>query len=362
MAGANMMKLTTLQAGRGIAALAVVFYHAHSHNLASKIHPGESVFRPFDIGYFGVEYFFVLSGFIMMLVHAKDIGKHQAILPFMWKRFYRIFPLYWLVLTGLVVVFMFLPELGNAAERTPENIIRSYFLLRYDVEFIIVPAWTLSHEVLFYLLFGMLLVNRMLGSLALAMWFLVTVINALMGGWDSRLVFSPYNILFFFGIAAYYSLNLIPTKRCASFCLLGGAVFLGQGLLIEYELFRPDLLTRSYVYGLGAMLMISGAVKCERSRGWKAGRVLGFLGDASFAIYIIHGPVQAALGSLLIATKVSESLPPLWTLVVLVSISTLAGIMGHLLLEKPLMRAGKKFENLLFTRGGTPLESSARSG
>ena len=64
-------KLDGLQAGRAIAALMVVAFHANVFILPSKIFDGVGAGSVFNMGYAGVEFFFVLSGFIMFFVTLK---------------------------------------------------------------------------------------------------------------------------------------------------------------------------------------------------------------------------------------------------------------------------------------------------
>jgi peptidoglycan/LPS O-acetylase OafA/YrhL len=71
-------RLDTVQALRGIAALAVVCNHIPA----------------IEHGAFGVDLFFVISGFIVCHVAAADPGRFMA------KRLIRVLPLYWLVQRG----------------------------------------------------------------------------------------------------------------------------------------------------------------------------------------------------------------------------------------------------------------------
>ena len=87
-------ELTTLQAGRGIAALLVVLYHASGLFSSNKYWQTIVLKGVFGFGFAGVEYFFVLSGFIMLHVHRKDIGKPAALVSYFRKRIERIYPAY----------------------------------------------------------------------------------------------------------------------------------------------------------------------------------------------------------------------------------------------------------------------------
>lgn len=68
-------RLDGLQAGRAVAAVMVVLYHLTVYFLPEHYYGGEKVGPGlFKMGYAGVEFFFVLSGFIMVFVHMRDFG------------------------------------------------------------------------------------------------------------------------------------------------------------------------------------------------------------------------------------------------------------------------------------------------
>jgi len=66
--------LRTLQAGRAFAALAVLFFHTNI-TLSFPKYLGREIAPAFSSGYSGVHFFFVLSGFVVILAHFTDIGR-----------------------------------------------------------------------------------------------------------------------------------------------------------------------------------------------------------------------------------------------------------------------------------------------
>ena len=72
----------SLQAGRAIAAILVVLYHLGG-NIAKEKYFGIKMFSvPFSFGGSGVEFFFVLSGFIILAAHRDDIFKPHKFLNY----------------------------------------------------------------------------------------------------------------------------------------------------------------------------------------------------------------------------------------------------------------------------------------
>ena len=159
----------SLQAGRGIAALMVVFYHCEGLFTLSKY--WHRTHHYFYFGKSGVDFFFVLSGIVIFYAHRADIGRPERIADYAWKRFRRIYPIYWIVLLTAAPLYFAFPSLGDGTQRTPSVIFSSIVLLPFVRTETIVPvAWTLFHEIMFYLFFSLLLVRRRLGVAVLALW------------------------------------------------------------------------------------------------------------------------------------------------------------------------------------------------
>lgn len=104
-------RLFELDALRGIAALGVVLFHymvafADNYSHASEIFP---LFRYFRYGKHGVELFFLISGFVILM----SLEKTKNGPDFVVGRFARLYPTYWtaVVLSFTVVTIAELPDL-----------------------------------------------------------------------------------------------------------------------------------------------------------------------------------------------------------------------------------------------------------
>jgi exopolysaccharide production protein ExoZ len=91
--------LTTLQSLRGFAALAVCI--AHLQGVEAKLGGSLILGKWAEIGFAGVDLFFVISGFVMAWVTRADQGHIAAIPRFYLHRFARIYPLWWCLLPSL---------------------------------------------------------------------------------------------------------------------------------------------------------------------------------------------------------------------------------------------------------------------
>jgi len=274
------LNFSTLQAGRAIAAIMVVVFHAHAFFLTTKLYPGVVVSPLFNMGYSGVEFFFVLSGFVMALVHTKDLGCPERAGNFLRMRVTRIYPFYWVVLGGLLLAYMLLPGLGPADARSVPKIAASALLLRLPDDFIIVAAWTLAHEMLFYLVFCISILNRRFGMALFALWVAAILVNivVLHLPYPGTYLLSPFNLLFLFGMGSAALFPRLGGSE-ALVCALGGiGAFFLVGVLDVYGLWQAGEALRTLAYGVAAALAISGLAQLESQGRVRSPSFLAFLG------------------------------------------------------------------------------------
>lgn len=202
----------TLQSFRGLAAVAVAAFHL-SIGLGDQRFFGFKVFEEFTWRMnLGVDFFFVLSGFIIMAAHKKDIGHPSRLVQFLQKRFFRIYPIYWLC-TGIFCALIAL-GLGSTATNpdTAVKWISVVSLVRLDNFLLpISPAWTLIHEVAFYAVFSILIINRKVGIIAFTFWLVPCLLLFNYPTPYARTpfitYFSAYNLDFTIGMGAYLMLQ-----------------------------------------------------------------------------------------------------------------------------------------------------------
>ncbi|MFN3911285.1 acyltransferase family protein [Hyphomonas sp.] len=189
------MKLQSVQALRGIAALLVVLVHgaAFERMLISENGLQESplISGLFLSGYGGVDLFFVISGFIMVWVTRNAGHGAAASADFLFARLLRVYPLWWMA-AGLMVVYALNIQLlstlatGEIAEdpvRYSQAYLAKSFLLIPQFDFpVLAVGWTLVHEVYFYAVFALLmLLPRGLLPWALLVWGGLVVSASLIG-------------------------------------------------------------------------------------------------------------------------------------------------------------------------------------
>ena len=118
-------------------------------------------------GHAGVDFFFVLSGFIITFVHRTDIGKPKRLGHYLERRFTRVFPFYWLVLIFSLLATWLLHRAQFPAVR---EILANLLLLPQTEDKIVGGAWTLVYEIMFYFVFAIAICNRRIGAAVLCVW------------------------------------------------------------------------------------------------------------------------------------------------------------------------------------------------
>src|SRR5690349_22849953 len=102
MTSPQRTKINGIEVGRGIAALLVASVHSSDHLI--QAHGEFALGRVFAFGHAGVDFFFVLSGFIILYVHAGDIGRPSRLWHYAKRRIARVMPLLWIVLAFAVTL------------------------------------------------------------------------------------------------------------------------------------------------------------------------------------------------------------------------------------------------------------------
>jgi exopolysaccharide production protein ExoZ len=330
--GPRRTRFATIQVYRGLAALAVTLMHASiaTGNFHGPVPPLFATI--FGFGFLGVDFFFVLSGFIILTSHFDDSKSLTAALRYARKRILRIYPPFWLISIGLLGAYWLLPDLSRAPDRHI-GILKSLFLLPTSGEPALVVAWTLVYEMLFYTIFLIFFVSGRLLALVVALWVAAVAVARTVGGTAAAAsplaahLLDPLILEFVAGMcAAWAARNLVVRGGhvlAAGLLLFVAAVF--EGMHLHRVGFAPAL-----------ALVVLGSVLIERSGSLKMPRAAVLLGDASYALYLIHVPVIAVSARALAHTKLIDT----WWIFLAanVAVALAAGLAFHLLVEKPFGR------------------------
>ena len=144
---------------RGFAALAVVASHAALSTSAFVGALPDAVANILGFGVLGVDFFFVLSGFIIMYAHMDDDRTQASVKRYAFKRLTRIHPAYLPVGVGLIALYAAMPDFSAAGGGSDYSVVSSLFLVPANGPPALSVAWTLVHELMFYGVFLLFFVS-----------------------------------------------------------------------------------------------------------------------------------------------------------------------------------------------------------
>ena len=334
--------LSSLQAGRAIAAVMVVIYHIDGFILPLRLYPGTgAALHPLaGMGYSGVEFFFALSGFLMFYIHTRDMGQPAKVRPYLVKRVSRIYPAYWLVVLPLILAGAVFPSVGIGHMPPLGDFLANISLAPMPGEPILGVSWTLQHEMAFYVLFALVIFSRRAGFILLGAWFLGCAIGLFLPQpeFPFSFVFSPYNLIFLFGAFAARSFRAMPTVAGWILLVAGVFCFLLTGANDTYHWVSVSFPHRTVLFGASAGLIIAALAALESRDRLKVPGALSLVGDASYMLYLIHIPAMTAAVPIALALRLPDMLAPWAMAILLVAGCTIASVVLHLYVEKPLVR------------------------
>lgn len=284
-------KLSSVQCLRAIAAMAVVAYHAAATIQIHGWKPG-IVSHAATWGWAGVDIFFFISGFVMVMTTAgRDRGVGAA-RRFMAARIARIAPMYWL-LTSLMLVIVWIAPSLKTTEFTLMHLVTSYLFVPYEVREsgsyypVLYVGWTLTYEMFFYAAFAVsLCFAERRSRLGLIAFFTGLSILSLTrpSAYIFRFLTDPLLLEFILGcvLAWAYRSGFRVSKRTS-------AVIIGAGVL-GFCIGPPssDMAHRFVFAGIPAALLVSGVILREAAGGWKGSDLLQQVGDASYSLYLLQ--------------------------------------------------------------------------
>lgn len=303
---ASPARLIGIQSLRGIAVLLVIMVHLH-HTEAKYSHGPIALGAWNSFGIAGVDIFLVVSGFVLTYLAFGHFGRRDYAAAYAYARVSRVYPVYMLLTAALIPLYLMAPALFNSAEGNEVNLLRSLLLIP-DVRLPLIPvAWTLHHELYFYLVLGAMLFlpERQLPKATLV-WLLATVVlialgqrtpRALQGAFE-RVLFNPINLEFILGMTVAWLIAHGPRRgawTCIALALLGVAAGYALWLGLTGEYWVGDF-WRVWVFGLPATLFIYGIVVLELERGQVFLPGLAWIGDAAYSIYLCHLMVLVVVG------------------------------------------------------------------
>jgi peptidoglycan/LPS O-acetylase OafA/YrhL len=332
--------LELIQIFRGAAALLVVLYHAGASNHVYYPYLG-NVFR---FGHSGVDFFFVLSGFIMLYVHYARAGDVRQAWRFLALRAVRIYPIYWIVLAVTVAAFWWFGQTPEHIWAPPTTLQAGTLIpaifLTYTASVIIPPVWTLTYELAFYLFFTLFfLCGARLFTLFALLWCAAIVLqwSGLVRLGSHPVVLRPIVLEFFLGCLAAFLIRRFRPRvwgwwlllPCALLGALAGAEWLGA--VDPYTWYAAPYF----------LFILLGAAYDQATRR-RYPPVLVLLGEASYAIYLVHFGMIMVFDATIHWFRPLADRSPHVTLTVLVLVILAVGTVLHLAVERPLLATARR--------------------
>lgn len=308
-------KLEWLEAMRGLAALWVVVHHAGQ----SVEHFFEGLGRqPWILrGYLGVDFFFVLSGFIIAFASQRLSERGGGVKEYLAARLVRIYIPYLPVGIGMLALFVLAPSLSAGSREI--SVLTSVTLLPDSHPPALSVAWTLVHEMIFYAMYSLWFVGRRLFRLLMSVWaasILWVAASGMHVPYALEYVVSPVNLCFFAGVAVFHLSRRVRLRdQAAAVVALVGVVLVASQVMADSGV--RLLMASGFVF-----LVVAGVSDAAARRAvW---RPLVTLGAASYAVYLVHNPVLSLAARLLSA--VASGIGPWLAFVTLSVVATAGGL------------------------------------
>lgn len=344
-----MNKLQNIQALRGVAVLSVVFFHLM---LIEKRYGGANSILPdwLHFGMFGVDLFFVISGFVMVTVTRGKFQRVRDALTFLYHRVSRIYPLYWVYTTLALIVFLIRPAWVNSSQGNQVNILASYLLVPDRLLPLVQVGWTLIHEMYFYLVFFIILLlapEKYMPAAMLIWGAAIAIFGRQTGGPTYNIIFHPLTIEFLAGcLLAWHYHTFAALKFSGSglvvIAVLGlfAAVF---GYLYYESLtgFAPEGWARLFYYGTPAAVIVFCITHAERN-GTVLPKFLIENGNASYSTYLSHLFTINVVGRIWSLFAMDGIADNLIAVVITIALVLLTGFISYRYIEIPLLRLSRK--------------------
>lgn len=314
-------RLGVLDSLRGLAALGVVLHHfifvyGIKYGYGATKYSAE--WLEVSLGRYGVELFFIISGFVISLT----LEKGRNITEFAISRFSKLFPTYWfcLAFTSLVLYFFRGSNFFDSDQFLFNLTMAPQFFWREPIDG---SYWTLMYELFFYFIIAIMFGKS--GKITIKplvitfmVFVLFTLINFIypMHVKLQYLLLFPHLHLFWAGIVFYkmweYKKDFNNISLTASSCFIY-LLLLFQWLMCLFEINRVNLISSSLIslYFLLFYLFINKKLEFLENR------IFIKLGAISYSLYLIHQEVgyviiesvysysHSIIISVLIATLVS---------------------------------------------------------
>lgn len=297
---------------RGLAAIGVVLWHYGAH---FQTYPAYELFSPFyRAGYLLVDFFFVLSGYVIARAYWKQ-GREQHLMANLRARFARLYPLHFFTLFAVALMQWMLIRTGHTPFVYTENTRYNFLLNALMLNGVGIqtgfsfngPAWSISTEFVVNCLFMIFIASAMWvrGLYALICIAILAVLfslshalirdNRILGYLDPQLIrcmigFSTGVLLQVAHRRDWLRLGFLPSR---AWDVMAASLLMASVGFMATQRPHANVLAYLIFIALSAALLAS-VFRSSVVKMLLQLKPLVFLGDISYSIYLTHFPLQLA--------------------------------------------------------------------
>ena len=298
--GRDASKVEAIQLLRAVAAATVALSHL-TFAFADHIGPGLELGGPdrrSAAGQIAVALFFIVSGYVMVVAAGPLFGQPDAVKTFWMRRLVRILPSYWFASLLLALVFL---AIGFKVE--PREFAQSLFLIPLTSDafvgrpiFFLWPGWTLFYEMTFYLLFGIGIAagRRFTVAFVVAALSGLVITGLLLAGSPAWLVSMTRPVLLLFPVGMALAVVRARGVALPASLRVLAAVLGGFAWRIIPAPSAPAMLGFDYLLWAGVPAVLMAVALSGGPLRLPFFPVIDRLGNASYALYLLHVPLAHA--------------------------------------------------------------------
>jgi peptidoglycan/LPS O-acetylase OafA/YrhL len=248
-------------------------------------------------GYQAVPTFFMLSGFVLAKTYGPTEWNRENFRKYLVGRFARVYPVY---LLSLLIVSPFIVRAQDQKKgwlvAMHLTLTQGWFTGHYSAGWN-TPAWSLSCEMFFYLMFPLLVIpmkNRGWGrTIGVASVALVLTGAMWAAGISDQIKPLIHLSDFLMGIAVARAFDLLTQRSSApSGTWFYGIGFLGSAVILAYAQYLPSAISmNTLLRPMNALLLLGLGLGGGRLARLLAARPVVYLGKASYSMYVLHIPI-----------------------------------------------------------------------
>jgi peptidoglycan/LPS O-acetylase OafA/YrhL len=330
---ANNSRVVILDLLRFVAAIFVLFYHYHYYLLKVS---GDNTFALFKFGYLGVNFFFMLSGFVIMAS-----AHNRSAIKFGMLRALRLYPAF---ISCLLITLAVLYVFGNESPSFVAILLNALIINDYfGVPNIDGVYWTLQAELKFYGCIFLLILFSALSHyrIWLTVWLALAIAfhfyqQPFFMGW---FISPTYSFFFIGGVAAYYIFNNAK-DRFAWLVFSVAMIFSIIKSWIQIDGFSKgaDDFDRAIAVIITLGFYIIFIFLPQLNEKFKPSKTVAILGGMSYPLYLIHSRAGLEL-----VGGIQDTVGIYFALLIAIFAVLTVSLFVHLYIEKPIFNRAKPF-------------------